>query len=51
MRDILIGLLIILGVFLLADYFYSNNHTCKVEYNKSTKCGILKKEFISNKLI
>lgn len=44
MRDIIIGLLIILGIFLLVDFLYSNNNVCKVEYDKTVKCGILKKE-------
>ena len=44
MRDILIGLLIILGVFLIGDFIYSNNNVCKVEYNQTVKCGFLKKQ-------
>ena len=44
MRDILVGILIILGVFLLVDLLYSNNHVCKVEFGQTAKCGIIKNE-------
>lgn len=47
MRDIFIGLVIILVCFLLIDFISTEKNTCeKVEYNgaksENYKCGILK---------
>ena len=48
MKDVLIGLVIIIVVALVADFIYTEQNTCvinnKVEVNASYKCGFLKKQ-------
>lgn len=52
MKDILIGLVIILIAFLVVDFIYSEKNYCeKVHYgsgNESYKCGIIKKNLDIN---
>ncbi len=47
MRDILIGLVIILGAFLIIDFISTEKNTCIVTKNNANqeyKCGILYRE-------
>ncbi len=51
MRDVLIGVLILLISFLVADFIYTEKNTCSItdEYGvKNEKCGILYKELDLN---
>ncbi len=46
MKDIFVGLIIILVAFLIVDFIYTEKNTCTVSKNSYTdnyKCGILKK--------
>ena len=47
MKDIGIGLIIIIVVFLIVDFIYTEKNTCVINNNyvvSEEKCGILKKE-------
>ena len=47
MKDILIGLVIILVAFLLIDFIYTEKNTCLINENNSiseVKCGVIKKQ-------
>lgn len=49
MKDILIGLVIILVAFLVIDFIYTEKNTCLIRENNSytiteVKCGIIKKQ-------
>jgi len=52
MKDILIGLVIVLVVFLIGDFIYTEKNTCirneSGHINEITKCGFLKKELDVN---
>lgn len=49
MKDILVGIVIILGVFLIGDLIYSEQNTCvrsEIEHlGEFCKCGLLKNQF------
>ena len=49
MKDVLIGFLIIVGVFLIGDFIYSEKNYCEFTTTMKTKeemkCGLLKKQF------
>ena len=47
MKDIFIGLVIIVVAFLIIDFIYTEKNTCLIEENNSyseMKCGIIKKQ-------
>lgn len=52
MRDILIGIIIILVVFLVGDFIYTEKNTCERSepghIKEIAKCGVIKKEFDIN---
>ncbi len=52
MRDILVGLLILVVCFLIGDFIYTEKNTCQVNNNgfavKERKCGLIKKQFDIN---
>ena len=49
MKDVLIGLVIIVFCFLVIDFLYTEKNTCtvnKLDYNTdNVKCGFIKKQF------
>lgn len=49
MKDILIGFIIIIACFLVADFIYSEKNTCSKTLVSGTtteyKCGLIKKQF------
>jgi len=48
MKDIAVGIVIILVCFLIIDFLYTEKNTCdvgKVGYNESAKCGFVKEQF------
>ncbi len=52
MKDIIIGIVILLLGFILIDFFYTEKNTCDISTNgyanKPVKCGLLKKQFDLN---
>ena len=47
MRDILIGLVIIVVAFIIIDFLYTEKNTCTIEENHITteaKCGVIKEQ-------
>ena len=47
MKDILIGIVIVLVAFFIIDFIYTEKNTCVISsgyQNKEEKCGVLKKE-------
>lgn len=52
MKDIIIGIVIILVVFLIGDFLYAEKNTCirnePGHVNEITKCGLVKKELDIN---
>lgn len=49
MKDILIGIIIVIVVFLIGDFIYAEKNTCirhETEHiGEIAKCGLIKKEF------
>lgn len=48
MKDILIGMIIIIVAFLIIDFIYTEKNTCVISdgFGKTEeKCGIIKKQF------
>lgn len=49
MKDILIGFIIILACFLVADFIYSEKNICTKTFvgggTEEYKCGLIKKQF------
>lgn len=52
MKDILIGLIIIVAIFLIGDFIYAEKNICirgeAGHVGEKTKCGLIKKEFDIN---
>lgn len=52
MKDILVGLIIILAIFLIGDFIYAEKNVCVRGENghigETTKCGLIKKQFDIN---
>ncbi len=47
MKDILIGIIIVIVAFFIIDFIYTEKNTCLIDENNSyseVKCGIIKKE-------
>ena len=48
MKNIFIGCLIIIGIFLVIDFVYTTKNTCTVNTGTridNVSCGLIKKEF------
>ncbi len=48
MKSIFVGLVIIFGVFLVADFIYTTDNYCEVNTGievKNANCGLIKEQF------
>ncbi len=49
MKDIMVGIIILIAGFFIIDFIYTEKNTCDVSKssysNETAKCGLLKKQF------